>query len=385
MDTKSAKTTRFKAPTDPDWQSLQSESDGDTDSEKRNQERLDSALLESLQMQNLVVLAGSGCSLSAGAPSMGDLWNSAVGDPVSEDAVYAAKKVNHDLGEKNIEELLSRVEAALKLKYDECLARFLRDSKSVILESCTQFIETDQLGVHRTLLHRLSRRRVRDQRLKIFTTNYDVCFERAAGLIGGVTIDGFSFSSPRHYDPRYFGYDLVRRSHQWDESVTYVEGVFLLYKLHGSVNWARKPDGSVVEESEPSPDEACLIYPANGKYQQSYTQPYIESMASFLSAVRQPNTCIVVTGFGFNDDHLSEPLLAAVKSNPHIRLIVADPKASRQDNSYWNELDKLREQGDDIWFLEANFEQLASLVPDLKSLTPADSLFRAVQGAARQS
>lgn len=81
-----------------------------------------------------------------------------------------------------------------------------------------------------------------------------------------------------------------------------------------------------------------MIYPATGKYQQSFVQPHLESMAQYLAAVREPNTCLLAVGFGFNDDHLAEPLLAAVESNPHLRLIVADNAArvnATMDKRYW--------------------------------------------------
>lgn len=254
-----------------------------------------------------------------------DLWNDAVGEQPTNKAKKIADEVNHDLDNKNIEEFLSKIEAFLQISKDNEAALFLNECKKVILDKCSAFLQKDKLDAHKTFLHRLSRRRVRDQRLKVFTTNYDLCFERATSEIGGVALDGFSFAAPRHYDPRFFNYDIIRRPHSGDDSGNFLEGVFLLYKLHGSVNWAREDYGTIFEKERPEPEEACLIYPASGKYQQSYTQPYLESMAQYLAAVREPNTCVAVVGFGFNDDHLSEPLLAAAKSNPHLRVIIVTP------------------------------------------------------------
>ena len=139
-----------------------------------------------------------------------------------------------------------------------------------------------------------------------------------------------------------------------------------------------------MEKAAPTGEEACLIYPARDKYQQSYTQPYLESMAQYLAAIREPNTCVLVAGFGFNDNHLSEPLLAAVKSNPHLRLVIVDysPEQKVADGKpYWKELAQLSESGEDIWMIQADFEGFAPMVPDLQSLTPAESLMKAVKGA----
>ena len=52
----------------------------------------------------------------------------------------------------------------------------------------------------------------------MFTTNYELCFERSASELGLVALDGFSFFEPRRFDPRYFEYDI--------------EGEILRYKVN---------------------------------------------------------------------------------------------------------------------------------------------------------
>ena len=92
-----------------------------------------------------------------------------------------------------------------------------------------------------------------------------------------------------------------------------------------------------------------------------------------------------MTGFGFNDDHLSEPILAAVRTNPHLRLIIVNPSADdltarpKEKNQYWESLFSLAKQGEDVWLLNASFIDFAELIPDLKSLTPAQRLTRDIK------
>lgn len=386
----SAGQLNFKAPASDEWCALPIDGQDNDKQEKTKHARdtLKETLLTSLQMQHIVVLAGSGTSLGpVGGPSMEDLWYAAIGKPPNEDATRTAKKINYDLNvlTPNIEEFLSKSEAYLQVTDDTDVKSFVNSCKKVILEKCSAFLNVEKLEAHKTFLHRLSRRRVRDPRLKMFTTNYDLCYEQAASALGGVVIDGFSFTPPRHYDPRYFGYDIIRRPRASEDQGNYLEGVFLLYKLHGSVNWARYANGLIQEKTNPSPDEACLIYPARGKYQQSFLQPHLESMSQYLAALREPNTCLFAIGFGFNDDHLSEPLLAAVQSNPHLRLIIVDPgiidreREVTNTNPYWKEFFTLAEAGEDVWFINASFQDFARLVPDLKSLTPADRLMKTIQ------
>lgn len=368
---------------------------------KAAKDELKTFLLSSLQMQHVVVLAGSGTSLGpiTKGPSMWTLWDYCVNaNPGSGTAARTVKpeaaKVIADIGydvaveKENIEALLSRCEAFLQVKKSSEVAAFITASKKVILEKCSAFIDpgdANQLAAHRTFLHRLSRRRVRDSRLKLFTTNYDLCFETAAGRQGLVVLDGFSFTQPRQFDPRFFLYDIVRRPTTGDEVGTPLEGVFHIYKLHGSVNWSRKGDNEIEVEAKPTPDSACLIYPAKGKYQQSYVQPHLELVSQYFSVLREPNTCLIVTGFGFNDDHLSEPILAAVRTNPHLRLIVVNPSSDdltarpKEKNKYWDTLFGLATQGEDVWLINANFADFADLIPDLKSLTPAQRLTRDIK------
>lgn len=368
---------------------------------KAAKEELKNFLLSSLQMQHIVVLAGSGTSLgpTTKGPSMLDLWDHCVhsnpGDlievgKISYLAARVIKEIEYDITaeKENIEALLSRCEAYLQVKTSVEVTTFITESKKVILEKCSEFIDPadiNQLAAHRTFLHRLSRRRVRDSRLKLFTTNYDLCFETAAGRQGLVVLDGFSFTQPRQFDPRFFLYDIVRRPTTGDEVGTPLEGVFHIYKLHGSVNWSRKTENEIEVEPKPTPDSACLIYPAKGKYQQSYVQPHLELVSQYFSVLREPNTCLIVTGFGFNDDHLSEPIIAAVRTNPHLRLIIVNPSSDdltagrKEKNKYWETLFSLAKQGEDVWLINANFGDFAEMIPDLKSLTPAQRLTREIK------
>ncbi len=195
-----------------------------------------------------------------------------------------------------------------------------------------------------------------------------------------VVLDGLLFTQPRHFDPRAFLYDIVRRPTTGDEVGTPLEGVFHIYKLHGSVNWSRTGDGEIEVDAQQTPESACLIYPAKGKYQQSYVQPHLELVSQYFSVLREPNTCLIVTGFGFNDAHLTEPILAAVRTNPHLRLIIVNPLADdltarpKENNKYWETLFSLAKQGEDVWLINATFGDFAEMIPDLKSLTPAQRL-----------
>lgn len=351
----------------------------DVEAVKAFSERVRAFILGSLQMQHLAVLAGSGASLGAGGPRMGELWESAV-DAHPKLLAIARTRLRYETSraEGNIEEFLSRCDAVLGLGESPVVAKLKRQVIGLMLQRCRSAGRDDNaLHAHREFLRKLARRRARDSRLQIFTTNYDVCFERAAGSIGLTVLDGFSFSFPRVYDPRFFEHDIVVRGPDADSNA-FVPGVFQFFKLHGSVDW-RWGGGRVVIDPEVNAEDACLVYPARAKYQRAFQQPHLELMARYLTTLRRPNTCLLVIGFGFADDHLSEPVLSALQSNPHLRVMVVDPTAEARcatgpGNGTWQRL----AASADVAVFNARFQDFVPLIPDLKALSPAEQLERTI-------
>lgn len=365
-----------------DWTSLRAPEDleGDEAKEaelaaKESKLRLEDHIRGLFTNYNVVVLAGSGASINAvskdkGGPKMSDLWNA-----VSEWPEFSNIKGLVKFGEsQNIELLLSQCHNAaafLDQPDKTSVEDFIKKAESEIYKHCTEFLEdASSLPLHEILLERLTKRKSKFPRPKIFTTNYDRCFEFAAARKGLTVIDGFSFSQPRTFDPNYFGYDIVRRAQSSSESNELVDGVIQLLKIHGSVDWAISKNG-ISQVAKPSEDERCLIYPASTKYQHSYTQPYLELMARFLMALREPNTALITIGFGFNDDHLTAPILSAVRSNPSLNMLVVDPfaKPNATDvfaTKVWNDLNIAT--ASKVTLLNADFGEFVKLIPDLKAL-----------------
>src|SRR5205814_1733433 len=148
---------------------------------------------------------------------------------------------------------------------------------------------------HRNFVRKIARRGIRKPRARIFTTNYDLCFEEAARGQQFVIIDGFSHSTPQVYDRAHFTYDIVRRESDAD-APNYIENVFHLYKLHGSIDWRRK--GPELLRSRDAKDGApVLIYPRDSKYQEAFEPPYLDMMGAFQTAIREPDTALIVCGF----------------------------------------------------------------------------------------
>ena len=368
------------------WVSLEPDEEGKNETKDKAADYL--KLL--LTSHRLVVLAGSGTSLSEGGPSMGALWTS-----VSALDGFADVKDVISFGEdKNVEEFLSQCHNAkpyISKSDTEKVDAFLLLAEKEIFEKCSGFIEgKDSLETHESFLSKLTRRRSKSLRPMVYTTNYDLCFERAASKLGLTVVDGFSYSQPRYFDPNFFGYDFVRRSHHGKEQNELVDGVIHLLKIHGSVDW--EIHGEKIRQSEsPEDGKRCLIYPASTKYQHSYTQPYLEMMARYLTVLREPQTSLIIVGFGFNDDHLSAPILSAIKSNHSLNVIAVAPDLVDLDgvgflNKNWEFLAQLAKNPQNrVTLLNADFNQFVDLIPDLKALSPDQNFISAIQKITTKS
>lgn len=322
-------------------------------------------LCQRVTSQNIVCLIGSGVSLGVNGPSMGDFWELAKSQNGFE---HALNKSRHPIEKEDIELFLSRCRMAEQFcEKDEQLTQFITGVQKSITESCRQFLTpiTD-LHSHCSFLNRLVRRFNDTSRAMVFTTNYDLCIEQAAGQAGLPIIDGFSHSDPQRFDGRNYDLDYVRRVPNQREP-SFVEGAFQLYKLHGSVNWADR-DGEIIRD--PQTEQGVMIFPRESKYQLSYQHPFLEMMARFQFALRQPNTTLFALGFGFNDDHLSEPILSALRSNSQFNLVVATRSLKKYSdgttpNRFLKVLSSLAgERGiESVTLIDATFDQFVPLIP----------------------
>jgi hypothetical protein len=343
------------------------------------------AVLDVLLSPNLVVLCCSGSSIcvkdAAGkpcAPSMASLWSEAskleqFGSVIRQTGYSVStpgQKTGYSVSTPgdNIEQLLSLCQLNQQLRADAEIAEFIVQAEKIIVDRC-RFVKAGmQLDVHEAFLRKVARRSTRLPRMTLFTTNYDLCFETAASATRFVVIDGFSHTHPQEFDGTHFGYDLVRRDEE-GEAPDFIPNVFHLYKIHGSVDWER--DGTTITRGG-RPESPLIIYPRHSKFELSYNQPFLEMMSRLQIALRQPNTGLLILGFGFNDQHINQPIVSALRSNVALKAMVVDPTLSSIPSSRQPLLDlnALLDSGDlRLSFLSAKFEEFVPLLPDLVAAT----------------
>jgi hypothetical protein len=384
-------------------------------------EQIQRALSEVIRCQNLVVLSGLGTSLCVidtsippkrKAPTMPDLWRRVKSAYDPNDKGLWAKlldEVRHADGSENIEELLSECKVAETFFRKAALTglqKFIALAEKEIRAAVNFLTEGDALPVHGAFLQRIARRSAGKSRAKIFTTNYDLCFEHAAKDGRFVVIDGFSPTLPPTFDPVYFSYDIVRRGTDGDASA-FIPNVFHLYKLHGSIDWERRTNDI---EKKHDTEKPLLIYPRSSKYEQAFSQPYLEMMAALQAALREPNTGLLIVGFGFNDNHIAEPILSAIRSNLGLKVVIVDPSlvkitdghkhiadggeqgdlnghgeyeapGNAESNLFLKKIQQLMDQGDArLTFLNGTFEEVTRDMPDMTAETDLEKHMARMRG-----
>jgi hypothetical protein len=365
-------------------------------------EEIKRVLSDCFRCNNLVILTGLGTSLHVNAqlnsqgkrtsqngkriaPTMMDLWNKAVersGEVFS--TVLALSKFPNDDAKftNNIEALLSYCKIGAEFtdtqENKDLIQGFISDTEEIIRSEVDFLDDDDDVGVHAELLRKIARRSSRKVRTKIFTTNYDLCFELAARQGRYVVIDGFSHTNPQVFDSIYFSYDIVKREANPD-SHDFITNVFHLYKLHGSVDWEKNSKTNEIQRA-PGTTNPILVYPRNTKYELAFEQPYIEMMSAFQAALRQPETALLIAGFGFNDNHLAEPIMSAIRSNLSLKVVVCDPALAPNQGRDWagsvtkndhlKKLAYLISNGDArLSLINATFQELVPELPDIAALT----------------
>ena len=305
---------------------------------------------------------------------MADLWQAAQSVPGFEEAVTLSPDARQA---EDIEVLLSRCQSKLDLEEDQTLREFVKGTERRILDLCSFVDDETDLPTHGQFLRRIARRSTRLPRVEIFTTNYDLAFERAAADTRFFLVDGFQLRPPYRFDGNALDVDLVHR--QIGEGLMLEPNVAQLLKLHGSVDWNR--DSESVQRVDGRPDNPALIYPRQNKFQLSFAPPYLEFMARFQMALRARDVAVLIIGFGFRDEHLVQPLRLAVESNIGLRLVVVSPNLSDSSAEPIKSWIRLTKNGDRrLTLIKSTFAKFADLLPDVAPYDERELHDRRIEG-----
>lgn len=332
-------------------------------------------------MENLVVLTGSGTSVSCGGKTMANL-ESAVLDTVEKmpDLPDAVKQIVDarmidallDTPELGFEDWLSYVVNASVVTgaagsplsgvtwscgasptKDE-LVWFVDKLGKAIFAECALTLDSipaaagsaADIAPQLAFLSKLVARDSNLGRSHLFTLNYDTLLEQALERLGIQYFDGFSGRADARFDPSVYGLDIYYPGELAEGRVRRFDKFAHLYKLHGSIHWyifdgelrSRHPDlkpfdsyrvqtaekkaASLSKLAENVPTVGIL--PTANKFLQTLTMPFAHIFRSFQMRLSAPQTFLLVLGYGFGDEHVTRVIETALM-NPSLVMLVVEP------------------------------------------------------------
>ncbi|GAN77108.1 SIR2 family anti-phage-associated protein [Acidisphaera rubrifaciens] len=310
-----------------------------------------------IRLENVGVLLGAGASKGVGGMIMSDVWALLENDYADRIRFLRKNKFLADGEPGNVELLLDRLEIACldgertgadltKLKAARHALRKVVLRAAILDEKLwsepDQAILNPKLSGHIRLVSRLAGNRQPGQAAPwAFTTNYDLALEWSAEALGLHCVNGFSGTHDRAFRPSSF--DLGLRNVQARGEARF--GTYNLYlgKLHGSISWTTSKSGSVCElpsasvkplvdqfiaSDQPDNWPGFMIFPGASKFVQTTAFVYGEVIRRFTEFLSRPNTCLIVNGYGFSDDHINRLIVSALQ-NPTLQLIIYLPEIDR--------------------------------------------------------
>lgn len=238
----------------------------------------------------------------------------------------------------NIEDILSFLRGLQQVAVGGDV-RGLSESDLVCLEKlvCEKIVEkiNKALPDNNTPYHTLSKwisSIDREIPIEIFTTNYDLLMEDALESLEIPFFDGFVGARKSFFDLRAVENGLIPI--HWTR----------LWKIHGSINWYQEGEleqKKIYRLSEIKSGASHLIYPSHLKYDQSRKMPYLALIDQLNRFIRQKSSLLIISGYSFNDQHLNDTIINALKANPSAMVLalmhesyLLDDKKERYQNAY---------------------------------------------------
>lgn len=282
-------------------------------------------LRQSLSQDNESIgfFLSAGCPLSVSMPKeewplIPDVANLTkfINSQLMEDAEYKillAELVKAERNSENIEDTLSFLRSLLTVSKGGDV-RGLSESSLLDLEKKICKIIVKKIDVllpsQDTPYHQLCKwiRSIdRKTPVEIFTTNYDLLMEQSLEDLEVEYFDGFVGARRSFFDLRALEDNLIPV--HWTR----------LWKIHGSINWYKEEisgQKKVYRSSEIKEDASHLIYPSHLKYEESRKMPYLALIDQLNRFIRKKSSLLIMSGYSFNDGHLNDTIINALKANP---------------------------------------------------------------------
>ncbi|GAA4418555.1 hypothetical protein GCM10023187_52080 [Nibrella viscosa] len=322
---------------------------------------------------SIILLLGAGASLEAGVPhtakmiqEINELLNTESGDWKSYKPIYDHLKKLYgkvelsdgsvEYRDLNIEDLVSNLdELVLLLDGTHNLSPFFKDFTELfknlygfrdiknfrdrIEDKLKEWIMPNimKLDYYRSLLEFAAENP--GAGLRVFTLNYDKCIEMAFDEHKDIK---------NVYLERGFGINerqgCVWSTKNFDDYNEQLKHLFL-YKMHGSIDWARNDKKELTKSNRASVEE--LIFGTRQKVKAH--DPYLYYVYQFRTFTLNANL-IIVCGYGFGDEHINGILHQSLQNNPNQKILIC--RYPESDNEKPEELAALSDEDREVYMRE---------------------------------
>ena len=278
--------------------------------------------------RRLSFLFGAGTSLSVGIQGLEKLTESVYTDLEGKDA-ERYNSFRQESASANLESILNRVRLCREIlsssKEAQVYDMNLVEAESLdraICVSLRRHVGVDPpsgLGNHFVFAQWLKMIN-RSFPVEVFTTNYDLLFERGFESAETPYFDGFvgsvsPFFLPASVDGDFGGLPLPTVPKHW----------IRLWKLHGSIGWVLIKDqltglNRIVRRAEVrgTSEDELMVYPSRQKYSESRRLPFMTYQDRFRRLLASGETLLITSGYSFSDEHINEIMFQALRSNPRL-------------------------------------------------------------------
>lgn len=275
-------------------------------------------------LNHIGFLFGAGTSKEAGYPLMSDLTKTVICG-LTPDSKTTLEKVlkytktiyNVETGTPNIEIILDLIEASSNTPRH----KQLKDEISILIINTLLSVKSPDLSDHVRFLEALKlRTHGANTKVTIFTTNYDVLFELAAGKVGLRLETGFNGVLKRTFDPSVF--DLARGTIKDKIFSAKHELHINLIKLHGSISWHKENDHFIESSIDiyTNPPPPTIVLPRRTKIMDAIVAPIDQLFAKSAQMLGRDCKYLVSCGFSYGDKHINEQLILPNLKENKIRL-----------------------------------------------------------------
>lgn len=269
--------------------------------------------------RHVCAFLGAGIARACSLPDAAQLQEQVVSALGADDR----EAFERQLKDRNLEEALTRIRRIAALVTGEETFDGLTDSKAKALDTAVCKAIVNALDVRKADLapvcHFAAWAKRADYHLPIelFTVNYDLLLETALESLGVPYFDGFIGTLRARFHT-----ELVEGKPGLDRE--WMPAFFVrLWKLHGSVNWARQADRQIVRLGQPVPEgDAAAIYPSDTKYEESRRVPFVVLQDRLRRTLHEPETLVLIAGYSFGDKHLNELLFDAASKRERSEFMV---------------------------------------------------------------